>query len=64
MESFPSATHRHTPVKFMFKCTSLSFFLRPENEVIPDSSGILCLQMKLMLPWGLHYQLTRPNNEV
>lgn len=40
------------------------FFFKPENEVIPDSSGILCLQMKLMLPWGLHYQLTRPNNEV
>lgn len=67
VELFASAAFRFTLVKFIiFKCTSLSpfSFLRLENEVIVDSSGILCLQMKWMLLWGLHYQLTFPSNEV
>lgn len=43
-ESLTSAAYRYTQVNFIiFKCTGLSVFsfLRLENEVIVDSSGIL-----------------------
>lgn len=70
VERFASANHllqqMTHPSKFIpRKSTSLSFFsFRPANEAIQDSLGILCLHMKLMLLWGVHYQLTSPGNEV